>query len=74
MIIRTGYKNIIREIDIEVGQVYYIEPLNPLKTKNQGRGVVVLAFLEQNQRALVKYLDNNRSGKVHLSDLNSRNK
>lgn len=69
MLIRSRYRKVVREINVEIGGTYTVEPLNPLVTKNRGRRVVVIAFIDNDLRAMVKYLDNNRMGKVSLSEL-----
>lgn len=74
ILVRTGVKE-PREVEIEVGKEYVIQPLNPQKTKNRGRRCLVLDFVPVPESypddtvAKVRYLDNNRVGKAKLSDL-----
>ncbi len=64
-----------RDIEIETGKEYVIEPLNPQKLKNRGRHCLVLDFVPLSESqpdyivAKVRYTDNNRVGKTELSDL-----
>jgi hypothetical protein len=64
-----------RDVEIETGKEYVIEPLNPQKLKNRGRHCLVLDFVPLSESqpdyivAKVRYTDNNRVGKTELSDL-----
>ena len=64
-----------RDVEIETGKDYVIEPLNPQKLKNRGRHCLVLDFVPLSESqpdyivAKVRYTDNNRAGKTELSDL-----
>jgi hypothetical protein len=64
-----------RNIDIEPGKEYVIQPLNSRKLKNRGRHCLVLDFVSLSEShpeyivAKVRYTDNNRIGKAELRDL-----
>ena len=64
-----------RDVEIETGKEYIVQPLNPQKLKNRGRHCLVLDFVPVSESqpdyivAKVRYTDNNRIGKADLSDL-----
>jgi hypothetical protein len=74
MQVRAGFHG-QRNTEIETGKEYIVQPLNPRKLKNRGRHCLVLDFVPVSEAhpndivAKVRYIDNNRIGKVNLSDL-----
>lgn len=64
-----------RNTEIETSKEYVVQPLNPRKLKNRGRHCLVLDFVPLSEShpndtiAKVRYIDNNRIGKVDLADL-----
>ena len=64
-----------RDVEIETGKEYIVQPPNPQKLKNRGRHCLVLDFVPVSESqpdyivAKVRYTDNNRIGKADLSDL-----
>jgi len=64
-----------KDIKIEIGKEYIIQPLNPRKLKNRGRHCLVLDFVPLSEThidyivAKVRYTDNNHIGKAELSEL-----
>lgn len=69
--ISTTYCGRNREMVLMVGQKYVVDQLNPRATRNRGRIVELLGFNSDfmPDSAIVKYLDNNRRGRVSVSDL-----
>lgn len=71
----TQCKKKIRDVEIEIGKQYQVQPLNPRKLKNRRRQCLVLDMVPLSKAhpnymvAKVRYLDNNRIGKVDLEDL-----
>jgi len=70
----TGIQN-QRDVEIETDKEYIVQPRNSNKLKNRGRHCLVLDFVPRSESypddlvAKVRYTDNNRIGKVELSDL-----
>ena len=64
-----------REVIVEVGKEYVIEPRTPGKKRNRGRHCIVLDFVPVSEShphdivAKVRYLDNNRVGRAALDEL-----
>ena len=64
-----------RDVEIETGKEYIVQPLNPQKLKNRGRHCLILDFVPRSGSdandlvAKVRYTDNNRIGRAELSDL-----
>jgi hypothetical protein len=73
--VTSGFRHERREVEVEVGKEYVVQPMNPQKTKNRGRKCVILDFVPLSEShpndmvAKVRYLDNNRVGRAELSDL-----
>ena len=61
----------VKTLTITIGSTYRVEPINPQKKKHRDRVCTILEldddFMPQN--ASVRFQDNNRVGKVCLSDL-----
>lgn len=75
---RVG-NNEFAKVKIEVGQKYLCDPVNPTTKKdrkNAGRVVEVLGFSDNfaPDGVIVKYLDNNRRGRLSPLDLIQYNK
>jgi hypothetical protein len=65
-------EEVIRKHDINIGDEYIINQVNPRAKKNRGRKVIVTKFIRDEKyplRAQVKYLDNNRAGRADIEDL-----
>ncbi|MFB5268111.1 hypothetical protein ACE41H_15190 [Paenibacillus enshidis] len=64
---------IVRVTNIEIGRTYWVHPDNPLKLKHRGRNCVVTNFYRDKHGhaidASVRFLDDNRKGRVDLNDL-----
>lgn len=63
-----------RKVELVVGRTYRVEPLNSRKLKNRGRECLLLDFVPVSKQdpsmvAKVRFLDNNRIGKIEYSDL-----
>lgn len=60
-----------RTLTPKIGERYVVSPMNPQKKKHRGRTCVIEAFNAEYMpdRATVRFDDNNRLGKVDLSDL-----
>lgn len=64
-----------REVTLEVGKEYIVQPMNPRSTRNRDRKCVILGFVPVSKAhphdtvAKVRYLDNNKIGRAELSDL-----
>ena len=64
-----------RIINVSEGHEYLVNPLNPAKLKHRGRRCIVLEVISVSENhprdfvAKVKFLDNNRTGRVELGDL-----
>ncbi|QDV67679.1 hypothetical protein Poly24_13810 [Rosistilla carotiformis] len=58
-------------VTLTIGETYRVEPLNPQKKKHRGRVCAILEFDDDFMPgfASVRFHDNNRVGKVDLSDL-----
>lgn len=74
--VASGGVKLPRQVEVKTGEEYIIQPHNPRKLKNRGRHCLVLDFVPVNDTdpdgyivAKVRYLDNNRIGKVELADL-----
>jgi len=71
----SGFGDERREVTLEVGKEYVVQPTNPRRTKNRNRKCVILDFVPasesspQDTVAKVRYLDNNRVGRAEPSDL-----
>lgn len=63
---------VIKVLTIGIGDELVVKPLNKLKLKHRDRRVKVLKFIDNGQVS-VKFLDNNRTGKVEIDDLDSCN-
>lgn len=64
-----------RTINVSEGHEYIVSPLNSAKLKHRGRRCIVLEVISVSENhprdfvAKVKFLDNNRIGRVELGDL-----
>ena len=62
-----------REVILEVGREYIVDPINPRAKRNRGRRCELLGFVESKDgkrtKAKVTYLDNRRVGRVELHNL-----
>jgi len=64
-----------QSVTLDVGKEYVVQPANPRATKNRNRKCVILDFVPASDArphdivAKVRYLDNNRVGRVEPSDL-----
>ena len=71
--VSAGYSKHERTTTIKPGNTYVVRPLNPKKMKNRDRQCTVLGFVETENGdavAVVRYLDNNRQGRIQdLADL-----
>ena len=71
--IKYQYQEIVRVTYIEIGNTYWVHPDNPLKLKHRGKQCVVTNFyrndLGQAIDASVRFLTDNRKGRVDLNDL-----
>ena len=71
--VSAGYSKHKRTTTIKPGNTYVVRPLNPKKMKNRDRQCTVLGFIETEDGdtvAVVRYLDNNRQGRIRdLADL-----
>ena len=73
--IMSSQGGISRNVTLHEGREYIVNPLNPRTTKHRGRRCIVLDIVpvsESHPRdytAKVRFLDNNRVGRVELSDL-----
>ncbi len=69
---------VLRMQTIKVGDTLWVQPDNPQKLKHRGRQCVVKNFHKDDLgnyiQAVVTFLDNNRSGRVDLTDLVVENK
>jgi len=67
-----------RKVTLKVGKEYVVQPLNSQKKKHRDRHCMILDFVpvsEDHPRdivAKVRFLDNNRIGRVELEDLTSK--
>lgn len=70
MNVNSAYCSKRREVVLELGREYIVEPLNPLKRKHRGR----LCFVDKLEadrdgNIWVRFVDKESRGKVYLSDL-----
>lgn len=71
-LINTTSKDIKRIVIVEVGKEMVVKPLNKQKLKHRDRRVIINKITEDGFKgtsATVKFLDNNRTGKVDITDL-----
>jgi len=76
MVVGSGYaKKSSREVEMVVGRKYQVPPANPSKKKHRDRVCVLLDIIPISEShpmdlvAKVRFMDNNRIGRVDLSDL-----
>lgn len=67
----SKYGKLARKVNLEIGTVCKVEPLDHRKTKHRGRRCEIVQFLcpPLDQKGEVLFLDNKRLGRVDLSDL-----
>jgi hypothetical protein len=64
-----------RQVVLEVGKEYVIQPLNPRSTKNRNRKCILLGFVAVSEhepdyiKAKIRYLDNNKVGRAEITVL-----
>ena len=64
-----------RTVVLDVGKEYLVSPINERNMQNRGRTCILLEFVAysydkpEDILALVKFVDNNRQGRVELEDL-----
>jgi hypothetical protein len=72
-VITCGFREKERRVTAVIGAEYEIDPLNPQKKKHRGRRCVVLDFVRDDRgqayKVVVRFLDNNRRGRVDIDDL-----
>jgi hypothetical protein len=66
--------DVVRKVDVKIGNEYIINPVNPRRTKHRDRKVIFKGmdkdrFDKYEPRAKVQFLDTNRIGKVDIGDL-----
>lgn len=66
--VQCSYGRKHRDITVAVGHCYQVEPLNVLKQKHRGRPCVVLSITKSG-KVSVRFLDDNRLGRVDPVDL-----
>jgi hypothetical protein len=61
----------VQTVTVVIGGTYVVKPDNPKKMKHRDRIVVVREFLEDHKgiRALVRFKDDNRFGRIDVEDL-----
>lgn len=78
MRVSSSFGRLERDVDLVVGSVYLVSPLNPLKFKHRGRLCIFLGFgpsssadndMQKGVHARVKFLDINSRGFVYFGDL-----
>lgn len=72
VIIETNSNEVERDVIIKVGKEMVVKPLNKQKLKHRDRRVLINKITDdgfKGVRASVKFLDNNKSGKVNVVDL-----
>lgn len=70
--VESSFGKIHREAtEITIGATYQVEPLNARKKKHRNRVCTILGFDDGffGGQALVRFHDNNRKGKVDMTDL-----
>lgn len=72
-VVTCGFGKKVRKVTAVVGAEYEVLPLNPRKKKHRGRRCVILDFVRDGigcaYKAVVRFLDNNRWGRVDIADL-----
>lgn len=73
VVVTCGFGSRVRKVTAVVGAEYEVQPLNPRKKKHRGRRCVILGFARDDigypGKAVVRFLDNNRRGRVDVADL-----
>lgn len=66
---------ILTDITFNIGDTLIVKPMNKQKLKHRDRRVKIIGFLKDDlgnvDKASVKFLDNNRNGRVEIIDLDS---
>lgn len=72
VLIKSNSIDVERNVIVQVGKEMVVKPLNKQKLKHRDRRVIINKITDEGfkgVKASVKFLDNNRSGKIDVVDL-----